>query len=418
MTIPMTVPAARPTNGRSRFADPLWVAAHSIIGAMPVVMAIAHRSSTLVLAVAMVAALAAMAVEGRAREWLAEAAAALRTPLGLAVLGFLGFAALSITWSVVPGTSLQALAEFGLTLAGAFVLALALPQRMPQRRPLLLAFSTALACVLILLQLWTDVAVRRAFGLRAEEFIFNRPSLTVLVLSIPLAWLLLRSGYRRVGAGALALAAGTVVQSESGAAVLGLLAAVAVYALARYSGRAAVSVVALCVAVAILLAPVIGAAAERVLPASVHESLARANTRARVEIWKTFGEAVRQDPVLGKGFGVSPSFAETRAAHEVRPNDPSALTLWHPHNAALQIWVELGLVGAALGMIVVMLLLKRIARLPGEFQAVSLTLVAAIVVVSLVGHGAWQGWWPAAVGAAIVWLRAAREVLRGHDEVV
>jgi hypothetical protein len=38
--------------------------------------------------------------------------------------------------------------------------------------------------------------------------------------------------------------------------------------------------------------------------------------------------------------------------------------------------------------------------------------------VSLVGHGAWQGWWPAAIGAALVWLRASREVLRGSNEIL
>ncbi len=417
MTNPMPALAARSNDGRSRLADLLWVAAHSIIGSMPVVMAIAHRSSPLVLAVGMVAALAAMAVEGRARGWLVQTAAALRTPLGLAVLAFLGFAALSVAWSAAPRISLQSFAEFGLTIAGAFVLGLALPQRMPQRRPLLLAFSTALACLLILLQLWTDVAIRRAFGLRAEEFIFNRPSLTVLVLSIPLAWLLLRGGYRRVGAGVLALAALTVLQSESGAAVLGLLAAIAAYGLARYSGRAAVSLVAVCTAAAILLAPVVGAMAERVLPPSVHEGLARANTRARVEIWKAFGEAVRRDPILGAGFGVSPRFAETPLARKTAPGDAS-VTLWHPHNAALQVWVELGAVGAALALIIVMLLLRTIARLPGEVQAVSLALVAAVVVVSLVGHGAWQGWWPAAIAAAIVWLRASHEVLRESDDTL
>ena len=27
--------------------------------------------------------------------------------------------------------------------------------------------------------------------------------------------------------------------------------------------------------------------------------------------------------------------------------------------------------------------------------------------VSLVGHGAWQGWWAASLGTAVVWFRVA-----------
>jgi O-antigen ligase len=260
------------------------------------------------------------------------------------------------------------------------------------------------------------VAVRRLFGLRYEEFIFNRPSLTVLVLIIPLAWLLLRGGYRRVGAAVLGLSIVTLVQSWSGAAVLGLFAAAGAYGLACYARRLAVSAVGLCVAVALILAPVTGTLADRILPPAVHDHLANANTRPRVEIWKRFGEAVWQKPLLGAGFGVSPTFANQGGRQDGVPDEPSAVVLWHPHNALLQIWVELGAVGAALAGLIAGLLLSRIASLPGEYQAVSLALVAAVAAVSLVGHGAWQGWWPAAIGAAVVWLRASRVVLRGSDD--
>jgi O-antigen ligase len=107
--------------------------------------------------------------------------------------------------------------------------------------------------------------------------------------------------------------------------------------------------------------------------------------------------------------------AQNRPDPAVPGSDPATVVLWHPHNAALQVWVELGAIGAALAIAVVVLLLRRIAKLPGEMLAVSLALLSAVAAVSLVGHGAWQAWWPAAIAAAIVWLRAARELLRGSD---
>ena len=138
---------------------------------------------------------------------------------------FSSFAALSTTWSAAPRLSLATLAEFGAALGGAFIVGLVLPRRMPQRRPLMLAASLGLACAAILLQLWTDLAIRRAVALRADDFIYNRPTLTVLVLTISLAWMLLRGGHRRTGWLVLAAAGATIVISSSGAAVLGALVA-------------------------------------------------------------------------------------------------------------------------------------------------------------------------------------------------
>jgi O-antigen ligase len=403
------IPLIASTN--SRVADWLWYSAHTILGVMPVVMAIGHRSSTLVIACATATAVAAMTFEGRFRPWLTEAAAALRTSLGLAVLAFLGFAALSILWSIAPGTSLRAYAEFILTLGGAFVLGFALPRRMPRAGPLLLATSVAVACLVIILDLATDLATRQALGVRSISFIFNRPALTLLVLTIPLLWLLGRRGHIRVAGGVLALVTATILYSDSGAAVFGLIAGLAAYGLARHASRLGASILAYCLGAAVMLAPITGAIADRVLPSSVHDTLAGANSRARIEIWKRFGDAVRRAPLLGSGFGASQGFPDTHVtqgsvgAPQTILNDPAVFALWHPHNAALQTWVELGAVGTVLGMTALMLLLSKIAKLPRELVAVSLALVAAVAAVSMIGHGAWQGWWAAAIGAAVVWLR-------------
>jgi O-antigen ligase len=404
---------AGPSSTRLQAAGWLWFCAHSFLNVTPVAMAISHRSSTLFVALASAAAVAAMSAEGVLRPWLGEAAAALRTPLGLAALAFLGFAAISITWSVAPGTSFRAYTEFVLTLAGAFLLAFTLPRRMPRQGPLYLAASVAIACGIILFDLALDFPVRRLFGAQPHHFIFNRPVLTLLVLTIPLVWLLLRWRYGWAAWAILALVAGTILQSASGAAVLGLVAAAAAYAISRLSSRLAVRAIGGCLCVAILVAPATGEILDRVLPAPVHDKLANAHSQVRVAIWKNFGAAVRRDPVFGAGFGVSPRFSETTVARQVAPDDPARFDAWHPHNAALQTWVELGGVGVALALCVVVLLLLRIAAMSEESRTVSLMLVAAVAAVSLVGHGAWQGWWAAAIAAAVVWCRYGRHAPTG-----
>lgn len=403
-------PALSPSRG---IAEWLWYAAGFVLASMPVAMAVAHRSSSLFISLAAAAALTATALEGGTQRLAANALSALKTPLGIATLAFLGFAALSITWSVAPLSSLTVLVEFALTLAAAFALAVALPGRVPHDRTPLLALAVALACLLIAINLWTDGAARRALGLRAELFIFNRPALAVLVTSIPLVFLLHRSR-KVVLAGALTvLVAGTVLASESGAAALGALAAAAAYGTARLSRRLAVGLVGAGIVAAIVLAPLSGAILDRVLPRAVHETIRSTNSQARIDIWKAFGLAIWQEPLAGSGYGVSPRFPETPAARRVALENPGMFALWHPHNAALQIWVELGAIGAILAVAIVALVLRELQRLRPDRLPSALALLAAVAGVSLVGHGAWQGWWPATIGTAIVWFRCGEREFTG-----
>ena len=98
---------------------------------------------------------------------------------------------------------------------------------------------------------------------------------------------------------------------------------------------------------------------------------------------------------------------ETSVAAACRPSTARSLAVGHPHNAAIQIWAELGAVGAILaaGVARPRLAIDRGTCRAPRFGAASRALLAAIAAVSLVGHGAWQGWWAAAIGAAIVWFR-------------
>ena len=71
----------------------LWHAAAIVLATMPLVMAIAHRSAPLVIVLATVLALAAAAGERRLGAVLRDVVAVLSTPLGIASLAFLLFAA-------------------------------------------------------------------------------------------------------------------------------------------------------------------------------------------------------------------------------------------------------------------------------------------------------------------------------------
>ena len=67
------------------------------------------------------------------------------------------------------------------------------------------------------------------------------------------------------------------------------------------------------------LAPVLGALGDRLIPASVHKDLSSSHSRDRIDIWTSFGAAIREQPILGGGFGASPRMAETPVAAAVPP---------------------------------------------------------------------------------------------------
>lgn len=394
--------------GASRTSARLWEAAAGALAAMPLAMAIAHRSSPLLITLATFLALAALVAEGEVHRFVADARAAATNPLGCAAFAFMLWAGFSLVWSGNRAVSAQALAEFFLTVGATAGLALLLPGRVPRCALWLAGGAVALACASMLLELATGMALRRVIGIRSATYIFNRPVLTAVVLTAPLLlWLERRRTARALQIGLTALVALTAARSESGAAVLALLALAAAFGLARALPRLTRGLITLGILAALATAPVIGEIAERAIPGQVHGQLASSHSHDRVEIWRSFGAAIRAAPILGAGFGVSPKLEIGPETADVGPELQVLLGVGHPHNAAIQIWAELGVIGAILASLVLLLTLRALSRLPPPQWATAAAAFGAVASVSLVGHGAWQGWWAASVGTAVVWFRIA-----------
>lgn len=398
--------ASAVTNG---LAEVFWRAAAVVLALMPLGMALAHRSSPVFIVLAALCCLVALTVEGRLKTFLNEAASVLTRPLGLAVLAFLAWCLASVAWSELKVLSLRALGEFLLPLASAFVLALSLPSRMTKGGLWVLALSFLAACAIIVIDLRSGLMIRHALGARAENFVFNRSVITLAVLAAPLvAWL---SGQFRLGNGlalaGLFLLAGTVFLSASGAAVLGLGVACLAFPFAWLWPRLARWIAVAGFVTAMAAAPFIGVIGTSLIPPSAHKQMATGHSQERVRLWTSFGLAVREQPVIGAGFGVSARMQETQVAAQVPAQHRPMLAIGHPHNAMLQIWAELGLVGVALALGVILLALAASMRTDRLTASLSLALIAGAAAIAYVGHGAWQGWWVASLGAAVIWMRAA-----------
>src|SRR6185369_6348777 len=98
---------------------------------------------------------------------------------------------------------------------------------------------------------------------------------------------------------------------------------------------------------------------------------------------------------------------------EIRPGE-TRLPL-HPHDAALQVWLELGVPGATLLALFVGWLWLRLgeAPCPRLYAAAAGGSLAAASAVAFTGWGIWQEWWLGTLGlalfATLVMARAAAD---------
>jgi O-antigen ligase len=395
------------TGSRQRLADGFWRAAMASLVVLPVGMAIAHRSSPFFIVLSAIFCLAAVALEGRTRSFLQGLSAALFSPLGSVVLLFFGWCLVSIAWSEFKAVSLRAFGEFWLPIAAVLVLGVSLPKRLTPRMFWLVTGAVVLSGIMMMAELQTGMTLRKALGVRSDPYIFNRPVLTLLMLVLPLtAWFIGRS---RQGSGlALLLFLGSViVRSESDAAVLGLAIVCLACPIIWFMPRVAFGLAAFSFLAVVCLSPLSGPIAVQLITPEMHRKIASSHSKERVQVWQSFGYAVREQPVLGSGFGVSPRITDTAVASQVPKEHLRMLNMGHPHNAVLQIWVELGAIGATIFLVIAFLILRAVWQQPHLIRSASLVLLAGAAPVALVGHGAWQGWWAASLGAAILWMQAA-----------
>ncbi|QEL22790.1 O-antigen ligase domain-containing protein [Bosea sp. F3-2] len=382
---------------------------------MPLAMWLANRSAPLMLGVAVIPFIAAAVAAGRAGDVVARLRSLLATPLGLALAAFLAWALLSIAWSHKPGASLRAWAE--LVLPVAFALAIAASGRFRPRPMWLraLALALILACLLSIVELASGLSQRAALSIgKLVSFVFNRPAITALILAVPAIHGLWNAPAARRSDRILAVILGLTVaalalRSESASARLGVAVCVLCWALSACWPRLTLTAAGLALVLTMTMAPVLGLAAHNWLPSVILDRFAVTTGQARIDIWQSFGEVVQARPIIGAGFGTSASMDQHPVAAEVAPEHKTLLGVGHPHDMPLQAWAETGMIGAGILLLAGLLLLVRLRRLPAREMAPRLAMFASAFTISVVGHGAWQGWWIAVLGAGILWFGLGRQ---------
>ncbi len=331
-----------------------------------------------------------------------------RLPSLLIALLLLWFAAAS-SWSPDPARAVL----LSLRLAGLFAAALALfavARGLPNaaRRRIALALTLGLALGIVLMieeRLFGAPLMALLHGDIDNEYHrlsrLNRGATALAILSWPVAALLWRE---RLGPWALGLPFGLLLgllAFESTAALLGLAGGLAVALLATLSLRTARVLLILTIVAALAGGSFI---ARGFFAAGLSEaSWLQSTARHRVHVWNFAAERVLERPLLGWGFDAARNIPAQGA--EPYRSKTKVMPL-HPHNAALQINLELGVPGTVLVALLLAAMIAGTVRLTREAGPAALGMAATAMLIALTAYGIWQNQWFALLALAVVMTRA------------
>jgi exopolysaccharide production protein ExoQ len=314
--------------------------------------------------------------------------------LPAALLGaLLVWATISATWSVDPEHSLLVAARLaGLFAAGVALMAAADALVCPRRLLLCFYIGFALALVLTLIQFATDGVLTRPFvtrGFFAPQL--NQASNTLAILVLPTSAILICCGRARVSlvlsAATLLIIYGLVGTAAKTALSVGILLAALVYVSPRHIARLA----AILSVLIITTAPLTFARLARLEGITEAAEGVKFSAWHRLMIWSFAGDRIAERPLSGWGLDTARAIPGADGpVYEGRVWLPL-----HPHNAAIQLWLELGVPGAVLFALIVAWLWLDLAAAPWPrlFTAAAGASLTTAFVAAIGAYGIWQEWW-------------------------
>jgi O-antigen ligase len=236
--------------------------------------------------------------------------------------------------------------------------------------------------------------------LSSNAFVYKNCAVILTLTGLPVfAELLRRRRWILLGAAAVLLVV-AILYTGSSSALMALFAGILAWGLHWLCPRAMRWAMSLGVVAMPLAMPLVPMLIDRVavtraiphFPPSFYQ---------RLEIWNFALERIRERPILGWGFDAARAIPGGTDKFQVSFQVPWMTEFYetstqfmplHPHNGGLQIWLELGGVGALL-LAFVLWRLVRTQVGPGRESSLMAGFVAAALVPSTVAFGIAQSWW-------------------------
>jgi len=224
------------------------------------------------------------------------------------------------------------------------------------------------------------------------HYLVNRPIIVLVCFLFLVMGFWQKRPYAQ--AGLLILGAVVIFMSGSQSAQAGFIAGLSGYFLTLYLGKRFIGFVFIAAALLILTMPWMVQYIHSNAP-NILTDFKQAHTAHRLEIWDFTARHGLERPIFGWGLEASrfmPNFGEISL---IKPGNKIAGL--HPHNAALQIWLEFGLIGVLAVIFGLRWLYQRIRSLTPEACPAIMGSVCCVGVIMLVSHGLWQTWWLASL---------------------
>jgi O-antigen ligase len=339
-------------------------------------------------------------------------------------------ALLSALWAITPGRAVTESLRLLIELASAAALVIAMKRLDGESRTRALA-AIAIGYIVIapvvlvdsrfpgVLTGWararviTDITIANTY---------SRGAIVHALLMVPLTVGLWRAGWRRLALAQLVVGLLPILllinASAKSALLVGMLAALAA-ALSRLVARALV----IAVAAVTLLLPL-------AFPLPTHGALAcrlaatKSSAVHRMHIWNFTHSRILERPLLGWGMDASRAIPGGKERVEIRlcTTDGSQGALvgqgtvmsLHPHNAVLQVWLELGALGGIAAALLLLWYGQRLlwrADRPSSRAAIAAVWAASFTSASL-SFGIWQSWWVSSLAIALLVAQLAAAAAR------
>jgi O-antigen ligase len=328
---------------------------------------------------------------------------------------FVVVAAMSLERMARPGDGFEVLfGHAALPVALGVMLACADPPAPGRRVALALAGGLAAAALLLLVELRTDLVLHRLTGANLNPSKMNQSAVTMALWMWPILLLAAAALGRMAALGLAILVTVAVFLSESETAKLALAAGAIAFAVFQWRRPWLFGALAVAVTLLVLSQPLLPSLVDTILPEQALDALESAHARERLVIWRSFAAATAMEPMAGFGFDSSGEIGFGPLLERFPEELRTGIRDSHPHNMALQVWVELGLMGAFLVAVALGRIIRAAGRLDPSVTPAAAGAIVAALLVAAVGYGAWQAWWlsslamlPVLLGAAAA-LKAAR----------
>lgn len=209
----------------------------------------------------------------------------------------------------------------------------------------------------------------------------------------------------------LILIAAALYRTDSQSAQLAVVIGAALYLLFPVKVRAAWIGIAACLALGIFATPWIAQYMFKIMPAYAENSefATQGSGLARLEIWDFIARKALERPF--QGYGVEATRVMEFDTKMIYHNRPNAM---HPHNFALQLWIELGVWGALFAAGFFAWVLNAARKMEPVYARASLAVFFTALSVAATGYGLWQGMWIGAFGMFFAFCALAANKASGQ----